>query len=42
VQAGLYGTLQFTNNGFVYAGIAGEARNGQTLGSINLGVKLLF
>ena len=42
VQAGLYGTLKFTNNGFVYAGIAGEARNGQTLGSVNLGAKLLF
>ena len=42
VQAGLYGTVKFTNNGFAYAGIAGEARNGQTLGSVNLGARLQF
>ena len=42
VQAGLYGTVKFANNGFAYAGIAGEARNGQTLGSVNLGARLQF
>jgi hypothetical protein len=42
VQAGLYGTVKFTNNGFAYAGISGEARNGQTLGSVNLGARLQF
>jgi len=42
VQAGLYGTVKFTTNGFAYAGIAGEARNGQTLGSVNFGARLQF
>jgi autotransporter-associated beta strand protein len=42
IQAGLYGTVKFTNNGFAYAGISGEARNGQTLGSVNLGARLQF
>ena len=42
VQAGLYGTAKLSDNSFAYAGIAGEARSGQTLGSINVGVKLQF
>jgi outer membrane autotransporter protein len=42
VQASLSGTVKCTNSGFVYAGIAGEARNGQTLGSVNLGARLHF
>ena len=42
VQAGLYGTAKMSNNSFAYAGIAGEARSGQTLGSINVGLKLQF
>ena len=42
VQASFSGTVKYANNGFVYAGIAGEARNGQTLGSVNLGARLQF
>jgi autotransporter-associated beta strand protein len=42
VQAGLYGTAKMSENTFAYAGISGEARSGQTLGTINLGLKLQF
>jgi uncharacterized protein with beta-barrel porin domain len=42
VQAGLYGTAKMSENTFAYAGISGEARSGQTLGTINLGLKVQF
>ena len=42
VQAGLYGTAKMSENSFAYAGISGEARSGQTLGSINIGLKVQF
>lgn len=42
VQAGLYCTAKFADNGYAYAGISGEARTGQTLGTVNLGVRLQF
>jgi uncharacterized protein with beta-barrel porin domain len=42
VQAGLYGTAKMSENTFAYAGISGEARSGQTLSTINLGLKLQF
>lgn len=42
VQAGLYGTAKMSDNTFAYAGISGETRSGQTLGSINLGLKAQF
>ncbi|CAN1572129.1 Ubl_ubiquitin domain containing protein [Burkholderiaceae bacterium] len=42
VQAGLYGTAKMSENTFAYAGISGEARSGQTLGAINVGLKVQF
>ncbi len=42
VQTGLYGTAKMSENTFAYAGVSGEARSGQTLGTINLGLKLQF
>lgn len=42
VQAGLYGTAKMSENTFAYAGISGEARSGQTLGTINVGLKVHF
>jgi len=42
VQAGLYGTVKFADNAFAYAGISAEARNGQTLGAANIGVRVQF
>lgn len=42
VQAGLYGTAKFANNAYAYAGLSGEARSGQTLGTVNAGIKLQF
>jgi outer membrane autotransporter protein len=42
VQAGLYGTVKLNDNAFAYAGITGEARSGQTLGGVNLGVRVQF
>jgi ubiquitin len=42
VQAGLYGTAKMSENTFAYAGISGEARRGQTLGAINVGLKVQF
>lgn len=42
VQAGLYGTAKMSENTFAYAGISGEARSGQTLGTVNVGLKLQF
>jgi hypothetical protein len=42
VQAGLYGTAKMSDNTFAYAGISGEARSGQTLGTVNVGLKVQF
>jgi autotransporter-associated beta strand protein len=42
VQAGLFGTAKLSENSFAYAGISGEARNRQTLGTVNLGLRVQF
>ncbi len=42
VQAGLYGTAKIADNAYVYAGLSGEGRSGQTLGAVNVGVKIQF
>ncbi len=42
VQAGLYGTMKFADNAYAYAGITGEARSGQTLGAVNIGLRMAF
>jgi autotransporter-associated beta strand protein len=42
VQAGLYGTMKFADNAYAFAGITGEARSGQTLGAVNVGVRVQF
>ena len=42
VQAGSYGTMKFADNAYAYAGITGEARSGQTLGGINVGLRVAF
>ena len=42
VQAGLYGTAKVSENSFAYAGISGEARSGQTLGTVNIGLSMRF
>jgi hypothetical protein len=42
VQAGLYGTTKISENTFVYASISGEARSGQTMGTVNVGLKVQF
>jgi hypothetical protein len=42
VQAGLYGTAKIGKSTYAYAGISGEARNGQTLGALNAGLRIHF
>jgi autotransporter-associated beta strand protein len=42
VQAGLFGTAKVGRNAFVYGGLSGEARSGQKLGTINIGLKVQF
>jgi len=42
VQAGLYGTAKVADNAYIYAGLSGEARSGQTLGAVNVGVRMQF
>ena len=42
VQAGVYGTAKLSEHTFAYAGISGETRSGQTLGAINIGIKVQF
>jgi hypothetical protein len=42
VQAGLNGTMKLTDNAYIYLGVSGEARKGQTLGGANLGIKVQF
>ena len=41
-QAGFYGTMKFADNAFAYAGVAGEFRNGSTLGNVSVGVRIQF
>ena len=42
VQAGLYGTAKFADNAYAYAGLSGEARSNQTLGTVNVGLRVQF
>ena len=42
VQAGLYGTAKIADNAYAYLGLSGEARSGQTLGAVNLGIRVQF
>lgn len=42
VQAGLYGGAKFADNAYAFAGLSGEARSGQTLGAVNIGVRIQF
>lgn len=42
VQAGLYGTAKLSEHTFAYMGVSGETRSGQTLGTINIGLKVQF
>ena len=42
VQAGLYGTAKFADNAYAYAGLSGEARSNQTLGAVNVGLRVQF
>ncbi len=42
VQAGLYGTAKVSDNAYAYAGLSGEARSGQTLGAVNVGLRIQF
>jgi hypothetical protein len=42
VQAGLYGTAKFADDAYAYAGLSGEARSNQTLGTVNIGLRLQF
>jgi hypothetical protein len=42
VQAGLYGTVKFADNAYAYAGVTGETRSGQTLGGVNVGLRMQF
>ena len=42
VQAGLYGTAKISDHAYAFAGLSGEARSGQTLGAVNVGVRIQF
>ncbi len=42
VQAGLYGTAKVSDNAYAFAGLSGEARSGQTLGAVNVGIRIQF
>jgi len=42
LQADFYGTVKLRDSAFAFAGITGEVRSGQNLGSLNVGVKLQF
>jgi uncharacterized protein with beta-barrel porin domain len=42
VQAGLYGTAKLSDNAYAFAGLSGEARSGQTLGAVNVGIRIQF
>jgi hypothetical protein len=42
VQVGLYGTVKVADNAYAYAGVAGEARTGQTLYGGSVGLRMAF
>lgn len=42
VQAGLYGTAKFSENAYAFVGLSGEARSGQALGAVNVGIRIQF
>jgi autotransporter-associated beta strand protein len=42
VQVGLYGTVKIADNAYVYAGVSGEARSGQTLYGGSVGLRMAF
>ena len=42
VQLGLYGTVKIADNSYVYAGVSGEARSGQTLYGGSVGLRMAF
>lgn len=42
VQAGLYGTAKISDNAYAFAGLSGEARSGQALGAVNVGIRIQF
>jgi hypothetical protein len=42
VQAGLYATAKFSDNAYAFAGLSGEARSNQTLGAVNIGLRVQF
>jgi autotransporter-associated beta strand protein len=42
VQVGLYGTVKIADNAYAYAGVAGEARSGQTLYGGSVGLRMAF
>lgn len=42
VQAGLYGTVKVSDNAYALIGLSGEARSGQVVGAVNLGVRIQF
>ncbi|MDO8693852.1 MAG: autotransporter domain-containing protein [Sheuella sp.] len=42
LQVGLYGTAKVSDNAYAFAGLSGEARSGQTLAAVNVGVRIQF
>jgi uncharacterized protein with beta-barrel porin domain len=42
VQAGLYGTVKVADSAYAYAGVAAEARTGQTLYGASVGLRVAF
>jgi len=42
VQAGFYGTARISSQTYLYLGLSGEARQNQTLGSVNAGIQVRF
>lgn len=42
MQAGLYGTVKVSDNAYAFAGLSAEARSGQALGAVNVGVRIQF
>ncbi len=42
VQAGLYGTVKVSDNAYALVGLSGEARSGQAVGAVNVGVRIQF
>jgi hypothetical protein len=42
VQVSLYGTVRIVDDAYIYAGISGEARSGQTLYGGSIGLRMAF